>query len=116
MKYISLNWTLALKFSIGKKKRMRECRILMAYDCSFILNSKCINIIYLLLELSRDMSAKFICTYLYMYPGTCFSKIQIWPKSAVNPILNVLYLDLISGLCRAIFPMSLVSPIGLPAY
>ena len=23
-------------------------------------------------------------------PGTCFSKIQIWPKSAVNPILNVL--------------------------
>ena len=56
-------------------------------------------------------------------PGTCFSKIEIWPKSAVNPILNVLfkvffvlYLDLISGLCRAIFPMYLVSPIGLPAY
>ena len=23
-------------------------------------------------------------------PGTCFSKIEIWPKSAVNPILNVL--------------------------
>ena len=23
-------------------------------------------------------------------PGTCFSKIQIWQKSAVNPILNVL--------------------------
>ena len=35
MKYISLNWTLALKFSIGKKKRMRDCRILMAHDCSF---------------------------------------------------------------------------------
>ena len=33
MKYISLNWTLALKFSIGKKKRMRDCRILMAHDC-----------------------------------------------------------------------------------
>ena len=33
MNYISLNWTLALKFSIGKKKRMRDCRILMAYDC-----------------------------------------------------------------------------------
>ena len=32
MKYI-LNWTLALKFSIGKKKRMRDCRILMAHDC-----------------------------------------------------------------------------------
>ena len=32
MKYISLNWTLALKFSIGKKKRMRDCRILMAHD------------------------------------------------------------------------------------
>ena len=26
------------------------------------------------------------------------------------------YLDLISGLCRAIFPVYLVSPIGLPAY
>ena len=58
-------------------------------------------------------------------PETCFSKIEIWPKSAVNPILNVLqarqvffvlYLDLISGLCRAIFPVYLVSPIGLPAY
>ena len=35
MKYISLNWTLALKFSIGKKKRMRDCRILMAHDCTF---------------------------------------------------------------------------------
>ena len=35
MKYISLNWTLALKFSIGKKKRMRDCRILMAHDCSY---------------------------------------------------------------------------------
>ena len=23
-------------------------------------------------------------------PGTCFSKIQIWPKSAVNRVLNVL--------------------------
>ena len=34
MKYISLNWTLALKFSIGKKKRMRDCRILMAHDCT----------------------------------------------------------------------------------
>ena len=34
MKYINLNWTLALKFSIGKKKRMRDCRILMAHDCS----------------------------------------------------------------------------------
>ena len=28
----------------------------------------------------------------------------------------VLYLDLTSGLCRAVFPMFLVSPIGLPAY
>ena len=36
MKYISLNWTLALKFSIGKKKRMRDCRILMAYDCKSV--------------------------------------------------------------------------------
>ena len=26
----------------------------------------------------------------------------------------VLYLNLISGLCRAIFPVYLVSPIGLP--
>ena len=34
MKYISLNWTLAFKFSIGKKKRMRDCRILMANDSS----------------------------------------------------------------------------------
>ena len=33
MKYISLNWTLALKFSVGNKKRMRDCRILMAHDC-----------------------------------------------------------------------------------
>ena len=23
-------------------------------------------------------------------PGTCISKIQIWPKLAVNPILNLL--------------------------
>ena len=37
MKYISLNWTLALKFSIGIKKRMHDCRILMAHDCMFIL-------------------------------------------------------------------------------
>ena len=35
MKYIGLNWTLALKFSIGKKKRMRDCRILMAHDCIY---------------------------------------------------------------------------------
>ena len=28
----------------------------------------------------------------------------------------VLFLDLTSGLCRAVFPMYLVSPIGLPAY
>ena len=28
----------------------------------------------------------------------------------------VLYLDLTSGLCRAVFPMYLVSPIGLSAY
>ena len=33
MKYISLNWTLALKLSIGKKERMRDCRILMTHDC-----------------------------------------------------------------------------------
>ena len=32
MKYISLNWTFALKFSIGKKKRMRDCRILMVHE------------------------------------------------------------------------------------
>ena len=58
-------------------------------------------------------------------PGSCFSKIQIWPKSAVKRVLNVyrpgmcfffLYLDLTSGLCRAVFLMYLVSPIGLPAY
>ena len=36
MKYIGLNWTLALKFSIGKKKRMCDCRILMAHDCIYI--------------------------------------------------------------------------------
>ena len=49
---------------------------------------------------------------------------QICPKSAVNWVLYVyrpasvflLYLDLTSGLCRAVFPMYLVSPIGLPAY
>ena len=35
MKYISLNWTLALKFSIGKKKKMHDCRILMAHDCIY---------------------------------------------------------------------------------
>ena len=28
----------------------------------------------------------------------------------------LLYLDLTSGLCRAVLPMYLVSPIGLPAY
>ena len=33
MKYISLNWTLVLKFSVGNKKIMRDCRILMAHDC-----------------------------------------------------------------------------------
>ena len=52
-------------------------------------------------------------------PETCFTKIQIWPKSAVNRVLTVyrpgkcyffLYLDLISGLCRAIFS----SVFGLP--
>ena len=37
MKHISLNWTLALKFSIRKKKRMRDCRILMAHDCISII-------------------------------------------------------------------------------
>ena len=40
MKYISLNWTLALKFSIGKKKRMRDCRILMAQDCISIIDTE----------------------------------------------------------------------------
>ena len=58
-------------------------------------------------------------------PGTYISETQIWPKSAVNWVLYVyrpgkcfffLYLDLTSGLCRAVFPMYLVSPIGLPAY
>ena len=56
-------------------------------------------------------------------PGSCFSKIQIWPKSAVNRVLNVyrpgkcfFSLDLTSGLCRAVFPMYLVFTIGLPAY
>ena len=58
-------------------------------------------------------------------PGTWFSKIEIWPKSAVNWVCMYigpasdfffLYLDLTLGLCRAVFPMSLVSPIGLPAY
>ena len=39
MKYIGLNWTLALKFSIGKKKRMRDCRILMAHDCTLYNNA-----------------------------------------------------------------------------
>ena len=42
MKYISLNWTLALKFSIGKKKRMRDCRILMAHDCT-LYSVQCID-------------------------------------------------------------------------
>ena len=39
MKYISLNWTLALKFSIGKKKRMRDCQILMAHDCRLYIGN-----------------------------------------------------------------------------
>ena len=59
------------------------------------------------------------------HSGTYISKTQIWPKSAVNWVLYVyrpgkifffLYLDLTWGLCRAVFSMSLVSPIGLPAY
>ena len=41
MKYISLNWTLALKFSIGKKKRMCDCRILMAHDCAITRKLTC---------------------------------------------------------------------------
>ena len=43
MKYISLNWTLALKFSIGKKKRMRDCRILMAHNCSYTIGNTILN-------------------------------------------------------------------------
>ena len=51
-------------------------------------------------------------------PGTCFSKIKIWPKSAVNRVLNVyrpgkfffLYLDLSLGLRRAVFS----GVLGLP--
>ena len=36
---------------------------------------------------------------VFSSPGTHFSKIQIWPKSAVNPILNVLTIDPASVFC-----------------
>ena len=54
-----------------------------------------------------------------------FQKSKFGQNRAVNRVLNVyrpgkcfffLYLDLNLGLCRAVFPVSLVSPIGLPAY
>ena len=145
MKYIGLNWTLALKFSIGKKKRIRDCRILMTHDCICLYVMHMSEFVFCQTQISvfhisayeNDFHLKFwgwsnwppilLHTKFQVSssPGTCFSKIQIWPKSAVNPILNVLQarqvnfllcLDLTSGLCRAVFPVSVVSPIGLPAY
>ena len=46
---------------------------------------------------------------------------QNWPLAEFRMYIGpasvfFLYLDLTLGLCRAVFPMYLVSPIGLPAY
>ena len=55
-----MNWTLALKFSIGKKKRMRDCRILMAHDC----------IMYLLYIEYKLFNKFFLLLLLYLYNYT----------------------------------------------
>ena len=68
----------------------------------------------------------------YFIPNFKFLAVQepnfLEPKFGQNRLLTgfcmyigsasvfVLYLALILGLCRAVFPMCLVSPIGLPAY
>ena len=61
MKYISLNWTLALKFSIRKKKRMRDCRILMVHDCIQYSNT----VVILQEDLRREslLLTLVICNY-----------------------------------------------------
>ena len=45
-----------------------------------------------------------------------FYQIQPGKRSYMAPTLVLLCLDLTSGLCRAVFPVSVGSPIGLPAY
>ena len=57
-------------------------------------------------------------------PGSCFSKIQIWPKSAVNRVLNVYrpgkcFFSLLGFDFRVMwgcFSDVFGLPIGLPAY
>ena len=70
MKYISLNWTLALKFSIGKKKRMRDCRILTAHDCiSRLLTRTVGNSLSLSLSLCHSILSLYVSVSL-SYPLT----------------------------------------------
>ena len=108
MKYISLNWTLALKFSIGKKKRMRDCRILMAHYCipthrylykhiqytvhythKYILNIHIIYSIYAYNMHTLTHTHTYIYIYIYRnsetsgYPTRCF--MQLVQSSVVNP-------------------------------
>ena len=75
MKYISLTWTLALKFSIRKKKRMRDCRIVMAHDYTYsaivycILYSVYIILIYTLAKTRKICGVLYVDMYiLYSFP------------------------------------------------
>ena len=84
MKYISLNWTLALKFSIGKKKRMRDCRILMAHDCIFVGNkhsrSDSFNLIHVNirgLETHFNDFLTFLSSFDFVFDVICLSEAHL---------------------------------------
>ena len=78
------------------------------------------------------MDAENVNNMLQLYRNTMIMVIRIKRKAYLIMIIGnyawqeisvyiyilvfVLYLDLTSGLCRAVFPMFLVSHIGLPAY
>ena len=80
----------------------------LKFECDLINHQPCFipNFKFLAVQEPNFLEPKFgqnrLLTGFCMYIG---------PASVF-----VLFLDLTSGLCRAVFPMYLVSPIGLPAY
>ena len=74
---------------------------LIEHQPCFIQNFKFLAVQEPAFQKSKFGRNRLLTVFLNVYrPGKCF----------------FLYLDLSLGLCRAVFPVSLVSPIGLPAY
>ena len=79
---------LTLKFSIGKKKRMRDCRKLMVHDCIIVLH-----LILTLLSLSSY-------------------KLQ-WPQARLN---KTNYLCYVCGAFMTIARVQIITPLLSTAY